>query len=244
MNTTGKLSSPVTETIWYSYSGRKYEGKFPGFFNPEDIPGLNEVAEQIDSIRKEILSKVTDPGTMQPYFNASMVAGEGSWDVLHLIQWGRPNTGAIADLSVTANAMKSIPGLLSLGIAKLSANTEIKPHIGDTNAVIRCHLGIQIPAGLPECGIEVNNETRAWEEGKWIAFCDAHEHRTWNNTSTERYVVIADILYDSFKSEKEEICRNVLSYHMLQHKLQKYPWMKMLPGPLLGLLRRTYKNKV
>ncbi|CAN5147076.1 hypothetical protein BH09BAC5_BH09BAC5_25260 [soil metagenome] len=68
--------------------------------------------------------------------------------------------------------------MLSAGISRLAPHTEIQPHFGDTNMIARCHFGLSIPSGLSECGIQENDKKREWEEGKWLVFCDAHQHST------------------------------------------------------------------
>jgi len=40
------------------------------------------------------------------------------------------------------------------------------PHFGETNGVVGCHLGIDIPGAWPDCGMEVNKEAKICEEGK------------------------------------------------------------------------------
>jgi hypothetical protein len=38
----------------------------------------------------------------------------------------------------------------------------------------------------------VANETRNWEEGKTLIFCDAVEHEAWNRGTTTRTVMVLD----------------------------------------------------
>ena len=56
---------------------------------------------------------------------------------------------------------------------------------------VRCHLGLQIPAG--ECGLRVGKETRRWQEGRSIVFDDFYEHEVWNRTAEDRIVLIVDL---------------------------------------------------
>lgn len=243
MNNSKLNAQSFREQLWYSYSGYKYPGALPAYYDISGISQLQEIGENLLAVHQETTQFILAHGQALPaYFNTSIVEGKGTWNVLHLLSWGKTNTGACDALPVTYSTFSKMPGVLSLGIAALSGNTEVRPHIGDTNAIIRCHLGLIIPSALPSCGIEVNEQQRSWEAGRWLAFCDAHEHKAWNYTEHKRYVLIVDILRDEFISQKADICRNVLSYHKLQATLLKYPWMHRLPGVFLGMLRRRYKK--
>jgi aspartyl/asparaginyl beta-hydroxylase (cupin superfamily) len=67
----------------------------------------------------------------------------------------------------------------------------IEPHTGPTNMRLRCHLGINIPAG--DCGLKVGGETRHWQEGRCLVFDDALRHESWNDTDQPRIVLIVDV---------------------------------------------------
>lgn len=233
----------VPEKIWYAYSGAKYDGILPAYFDPAKIPGLKEFESRHQEINHETELLINGSGDeMQMYFNRSLV--DGDWRVLHLINWGVKNEQVLSRFPVISSLLKQVPLVTSAAISRLQSCSRINPHIGDTNAVVRCHFGLKIPSKLPECGLEVNGEKRSWKEGEWVAFCDAHEHSAWNNSSEARYVLIIDILLPEYESEAEDVCRNVRSILMLQATLQRKPWMRILPGKILGLIRRVYKRSL
>ena len=64
------------------------------------------------------------------------------------------------------------------------------PHCGPTNCRVRCHLGLVTPPG-PR--IRVGNETRAWEQGRFIIFDDSFEHEVWHDGESVRLVLIIDV---------------------------------------------------
>ena len=227
---------------WYSYQGGKYTGTMPAFSDPSKWRWIHESEKIFPAIRIEIenlLSKKNN--VLEPYFNSSLVSANGKWEVVNFYFWGKEikeNCEACPGLNLF---LKSIPGMLTAGVSRLAPHTEIHPHYGDTNMILRCHLGLSIPEGLPNCGIKVKDETREWQNGKWLVFCDAHEHAAWNKTDKFRYILIVDVALPEFAEKKNNIARNVRSLLSLQKKLDKNPRMKKLPGVVLAVMRRWYK---
>lgn len=237
--------STDNEQIWYAFSGTHYTGKFPAFFPEAESAAFKSIAEQRTVILQELDAFLSNKSnTLPSYFNKSLIKGDGNWDVLHFIRWGERIEPNLAAFPQTAALLQRIPGITSAAITRLAAHTTILPHEGDTNAVIRCHLGLRIPALLPDCGMEVNNETTGWYEDKWFCFCDAHKHRAWNNSDQERIVLIADVIHPLFAESFKEVCNNVRSALELQRVEGEFPLVKKLPGPIRGILRRYLKSKV
>jgi ornithine lipid ester-linked acyl 2-hydroxylase len=237
--------SAEKEAIWYAFSGMHYSGNMPAFFPSQESDALNSIIEQRQIIKEELSKFLNKEANVLPsYFNKSLIAGDGNWDVLHFIRWGEPVEKNQIAFPRTAALLNNVPGITSAAITRLGAHTSILPHEGDTNAIIRCHLGLHIPAGLPLCGMEIKNEATSWYEDKWFFFCDAHEHRAWNNSEEDRIVIIADIIHPSYSDQINEVCNNVRSALELQRIESRFPIVKYLPGMLRGLLRRYFKHKV
>lgn len=233
------------EPIWYAFSGKHYSGNMPAFFSLPDSDVFDSLAAQRQVVKEELNRFLREGSNVLPsYFNKSLISGDGNWDVLHFIRWGEYVENNLAAFPKTASLLRNIPGITSAAITRLAAHTTILPHEGDTNAVIRCHLGLQIPAGLPLCGMEVKKEERSWHEDKWFFFCDAYEHQAWNNSDEDRIVIIVDIIHPAYKNQIEEVCNNVRSALELQRTEERFPAVKKLPGLLRGILRRYLKNKV
>ncbi len=227
---------------WYSYKGGEFTGDLPAFFPTDEWKWILESEAKFSVIKSEIEKLLSSKNNiLEPYFNASLVSEKGKWEVVNFYFWGKEeknNCDACPELN---RFLKTIPGMLSAGISRLAPQTSIHPHFGDTNMIARCHLGLSIPTGLPSCGIKVKDETRAWENGKWLVFCDAHQHSAWNQTDQFRYILIVDVVLPRFVNEKKNIAANVQSLLALQKKLDKNPWMKKLPGPFLGVMRQWFK---
>ncbi len=233
--------SDIAVKPWYSYKGGVADSTLPAFFENTGWNWITEGEKQFADFRNEIetlISKKT--GVVQPYFHTSLIQ-QGKWEVVNFIFWTRDNKeNCLACPKLTA-WLKTVPGITTAGVSRLSHGAEIKPHIGDTNMIARCHLGLIIPAGLPDCGITVNGETRAWQEGKFTVFCDAYEHSAWNKTDAYRYVLIVDVVLPRFLHRKKQIAANVQSFLKLQALMERKPWVRKLPGPVLGVVRHFYK---
>ncbi|MCU0434172.1 MAG: aspartyl/asparaginyl beta-hydroxylase domain-containing protein [Bacteroidia bacterium] len=232
------------ESIWYSYSGQKYGGGLPAYTDPHEFAWAVWAEENFARIRSDVENWLNAHGhTLKPYFYGTLVSRPDAWKVEPFYNWGRRNEALCKSIPALDELFGRIPGLTSAAISKLEPGTDIHAHYGDTNAIVRCHFGLQIPGELPDCGLEVNGKQRAWEEGRWLMFCDAHLHRAWNRTPHARYVLIVDVMRPEFEKSKAEICANVLSMHALQALEQKYPVVKKLPGKLRGIIRRMLKRK-
>jgi aspartyl/asparaginyl beta-hydroxylase (cupin superfamily) len=116
---------------------------------------------------------------------------------------------ASAAFPFTVGLLDTIPGLVSAFINVLEPNAAVPPHWGDSNTIMRCHLGLDVPPG--DCGIRVGPETRRWSNGALLAFSDAHEHTSWNATGARRVVLVLDVLLPEYRDRERWICANVLS---------------------------------
>jgi aspartyl/asparaginyl beta-hydroxylase (cupin superfamily) len=226
---------------WYSVKG-EYTGNEPHYYSQEEFSWLNDLEGQFSLIKTELEDYLKFKNdSIEPYFNTDLVTNKNAWKLGVFYFWGERMNEDCDRIPALDNIMNSIPGFLSAGLSILDPNTTIKPHNGDTDAVIRVHLGLNIPSGLPDCGLEVGGEQRSWEEGKTIAFCDAHIHSAWNNTDKARYVLILDVLKPDLIPHQAEICENVHSIMKLQKLDAKYAILRHSPKFLRGIVRQFLK---
>jgi beta-hydroxylase len=68
----------------------------------------------------------------------------------------------------------------------------VVPHRGYQGEFLRCHLGLEVPAG--DCALRVGGEVRRWAEGRSLVFDDRLEHDAWNLTPHERVVLLIDFV--------------------------------------------------
>lgn len=216
--------------IWYSYTLKPYnlKDKEEGFYNNADYEWAEDLKKHYSSIRTEILSYV-DQHELKPYFNKSLLDKQNTWKTDGLLFWGYFIRKNHQHFKTSWQAIKKIPGLVSFSISILEPQSAIKVHNGDTNAIIRVHLPLVVPEGLPNCSFTVNDETRAWKEGEPILFNDAQLHSAQNLSDQRRIVLLIDVIRPEFLNRKTEICAKVLNGLSWQWQTQQYPWVRKLP---------------
>lgn len=231
-----------SKKIWFSYNG-VYKSQHPGFIDNKELPWIQLLEDNFKQIQEELNSFIEQKKKeLIPYFNKNLVQKENTWKVGIFYFWGQKNVENCSLIPRTINLLQTIPGFTSAGISVMDAHTRIKPHYGDTNAMIRVHLGIRIPGGLPECGIKVGQEEKSWKEGELLAFNDAEYHSAWNDTDSERIVLIFDVIRPEFEDQKEEILKNVRSLIRLQQLDTKYSLVSKLPKFIRGIIRKLLIN--
>jgi len=120
--------------------------------------------------------------------------GEG-WKVFGL--FGFPNGEALeggvrACPETAALIARHVPTHGAAGFSLLKPGTRIRPHEGYQGSYLRCHLGLEIPAG--DCALRIEDETRRWEAGQALIFDDRLVHESWNLTAEDRVVLLIDFV--------------------------------------------------
>jgi len=222
---------------WYNIYNvhDEYHGTEPPFANPEDFPWTKEFEANHEAIFNE-LKQYLKAHNLIGYFIKSMVSRENSWKTIPLRTWGIQQFKNQKHFPITYSIIQKYPQILSSSFNLLEAKSSILPHLGDTNTIYRCHLGLEIPAGMPDCAFRVKDEVRPWEKGKWLMFIDSYNHEAYNNSEKDRFIFVVDIVRDEFKNEKEKICATVMTSLFLQKRWQKYTFLKKLSAPTIKLI--------
>ena len=131
---------------------------------------------------------------------------QGDWKQFTLYQRGQKDKENCAKVPKTCELIdKIIPAkTCSRGQIKYSVihpGAHIWPHCGPTNCRIRSHLGLKIPPGLK---IRVAQQTRTWEEGKFIIFDDSFEHEVWHDGNEFRLVLIVDFWHPELTEQQRK----------------------------------------
>lgn len=160
------------------------------FLDPRDFPFVRELEGSWRIVHDELQKLRTDHFLPWP---ERFLYGEG-WDVFALYAFGKRVERNCALCPETTRIVAGISGLTTAGFSSLVGGAHIKPHVGYTNEVLRCHLGIIVP---PDCAIRVGSETRSWEPGRCLVFDDTIEHEAWNRGEQTRVVLLLDFLRDA-----------------------------------------------
>lgn len=214
--------------LWFGVYGKEYPIDEPAFFDPDQFEWSEYLREQYPVI-KEALAPLMELHNqeLQPYFDTVLQDPPLNWKIIGFCFWGKKDKKNLQKYPEIAKILNQIPNLVTCSFNMLEPNSRILPHYGETNAVYRVHLGIEIPAGLPKCGFKVKDEQRAWEEGELLVFLDANKHEAFNNADKRRYVLLLDIMRPEFMHLKRKVCVTSLSVLSLYWVLSKMPKILM-----------------
>jgi aspartyl/asparaginyl beta-hydroxylase (cupin superfamily) len=213
----------------------KYFGNEPFFYNANEFEWTKFIEYNWQIILEELVPYIeTRSPELTPYFHKTLIK-QGNWKTLNLLYWSIQVPENYKKFPKTVQLFEKIPNLVSASFSLLEPHTIISPHHGDTNAIIRCHLGLVIPDTLPSCGMEVGTEKQSWENGKLMLFSDVHEHSAFNNTDHPRYIFLFDVLKQEYASRKLYVCSGVLAQLSLLFLSEKLKIKRLAPRALFIL---------
>ncbi|MDB5768144.1 MAG: Aspartyl/asparaginyl beta-hydroxylase-like dioxygenase [Collimonas fungivorans] len=155
------------------------------FFTPSQFAFTQLLSRHWQAILAECLAL---PGQEFDAWPERQLYNHG-WDVYGLYVGQQPLLENCIFCPHTAELLQQVPGLSHAGFSRLAAGTEISPHVGYSDQVLRLHLGLR--AG-EHCGIRVGAQVRRWIPGECLVFDDTVEHEAWNRGSSERLVLLVD----------------------------------------------------
>ena len=216
---------------WYAYNGGSFKGDEPFFYDTKDFPWVERIESQWQVVRDEMMTLTQEHSDrLVPYANHAMTSKPNKWKTFGFQFWTIESRENCGKCPKTWELIQSIPNSIAGSFNLLEGSSTIKPHRGDTNAIIRCHLGLDVPAPLPECGFRVGDETRSWENGKLLMFCDAQPHTAWNNTKEKRYILLFDVMRPEYARRTKQVSSNVLAAIYLEIAYQRYAFLKRFRG--------------
>lgn len=194
--------------LYYRTDG-PYRGDAPYWYDVEAQPWARRLRAEWRAIRDEYERNVRGGRDgVVPVFNPAGPSVPG-WRSVNFQTYLWRYHRARREYPVTVGLLDEIPGLLSAFINVLEPHSGVPPHQGDSNAIMRVHVGLNVPEG--DCALRVGPEARQCANGAVMAFCDAHDHASWNNTDAQRVVLVLDVLDPAYARRKHWICANVLS---------------------------------
>jgi ornithine lipid ester-linked acyl 2-hydroxylase len=224
-------ASAEEPVLWYEILGGRYAGTEPYFFEPEKFPWTATLRASWRELRDEVEAVLAvDPDRLRPYFSGALVHPPRQWKTIGFYFWKWRLHANCDRYPRTMEILGSIPHLCGASVNVLEPGANIHPHQGDTNAQVKVHLALRIPAGLPECGFQVGPETRAWREGDLLLFCDAHRHTAWNHSAERRLILVLDVIRPEFAARADAICAHVLASSALQLLDDRLAAFRKLPG--------------
>ncbi|MES2762990.1 MAG: aspartyl/asparaginyl beta-hydroxylase domain-containing protein [Bacteroidota bacterium] len=235
----------VSHKLWFSLlHKRPYIGNEPNYPEISEKKGIDELEKKQHVILKE-LDQYLQQFVFESQFNTTMVEKPKTWKVRSLRVWGVEMYEIQKYFPETIKLLNNIDGVINIGFNLLEPGAVIKPHCGDTNAIIRCHLGLIIPEENEKCAIRVNGEIKHWQQGRVIGFTDAYEHEAWNKSDKQRIILLFDVLKPEAAFHKNKICGVVLASLYMQRLGNVFPglyninpaWLYPVSYPLSFVMR-------
>lgn len=222
---------------WFVFFSSNSYFEEPSFYDPKNFEWAKElqrlsfdIAAEVDKILKDRES------SFQPYF-IEKLSGKHGWRTYSFKTWGIDVNKALKTSSTFNYIANNFPQIVSISINLLPAKSKIAPHHGDSNTFYRVHMGVDIPAGLPECGFRVNNEKRPWKPGEILIFNDANNHEAWNDSGADRTIVVFDVLRKEYMKEMVLITTKIRSILILQYLFTKFLRLESAPKWFLRIVR-------
>lgn len=229
---------PTDEKIIYIRPPKEqYNGSLSDFYDAALFPELKILSENWKRIRDEIFKFEKENGSIRQVDTFSPAEIEGNyWSTIFLRNYMWKFYHNMKKFPITSTIIEKIPNCTFATISVLDPKTSIKPHYGDTNGIIRVHLGLSIPGKYPLLGIKVGEEENCWEDGKMLCYPDIKKHEVWNKTEQPRYILILDIVPQAIGDKKIEICRKTLGSQSFIFFYKRFALIRKLPEPLQNLI--------
>ena len=220
------------EIIFVRPPVEEYHGKLSYYYSPDSFPELEPLKKNWRGIRDEVLAIEKEDGGMLTGMNSlspAKVEGEGKWSLIYLVSFRWMFHKNRKKFPFTTSVIDQIPNCVFAGISILPPHTEIKPHYGDTNAIVRTHLSLVVPEPYPTIGIRVGDEERGWEEGELLCFINVQKHNVWNNSDKRRYVLMFDFIPKDLEHRTTEICTKALGSQSFIFFYKRFAFVRLLP---------------
>ena len=176
-----------------------------------EYPFLKILEENWKDVLEELDNLLYDEvASGKPYFSPWHETDiyDGGWDVFGLYAFGEKLESNCSYCPKTTALIEQVPGLVTAGFSALEPETYIKPHVGYTKEVLRCHLGLispkrssnglsrEHPLPLINCGMRVGDIIYTWTPGKAFVFDDTEEHEAFNYGDRSRFILLIDFKRD------------------------------------------------
>lgn len=228
----------ASESDVYFLKETSYSGSHPAFYNSEDFAWVTSIEENYGRIRDEIQDIINGTEKIAPNLNPPYLSSPDAWRNFYFMNFGWFDHKNCLKYPETFKILKGIPDIVFAGVTVLNPKSKVLPHIGETNATIRCHLGLYVPGSRMDCGITVKGESREHHNGKVVMFSDAHLHTTWNNTDEQRVLLVFDVVQKQFAHKADWVCANALAALTIKYIDEKFPLIRPMPQLLLGAFHK------
>jgi aspartyl/asparaginyl beta-hydroxylase (cupin superfamily) len=161
-----------------------------------EFPWVAQLEQRWRQVRQELDAVLVHPEDIPAFHQLSpdqqRISTGDNWKTFAFYVYGNRVDDNCARCPATATLLDGLPGLQNAWFSILAPRYHIPPHRGPTRAVIRCHLGLKVPAEPGRCWLRVDQQICHWQEGRCLVFDDTYEHEVKNDTDEVRVVLFLD----------------------------------------------------
>jgi len=171
-------------------------GDRPTYENDE-FSWTKQLEEATTEIKKEyfdVLNKVVDKLPNLGDVMTDQYHLGRDWKVVFMYMHGQSCDVFRSYFPKTFEALEQINTLETAFFSILQPGKHIPPHTGQTTAVLRCHLPLEVPKDNENCWIRLEDKKYNWQTGKCWVFDDSRDHEVQNNTEDTRPILLLDFL--------------------------------------------------
>ena len=216
-----------------------YNSDEPALYNPNFYPEVKYILDHYAIIKAEVddyINRKFDIAYVNP--GAPQMTYPDSWKNIYFKNYLLKYKIGKKYFPKTYDIIDKNPLITLAGITSLAPKSRLKSHCGETNSIIRCHLGLKVPGKLPELGLKVKGQSVCWEEGGVFAFNDAYQHEAWNESGEYRYVLVFDFIRPEFAKYRVWICAYCLGIEAMRVILEKFRLYEKTPVFIRALITK------
>lgn len=191
---------------------KKYRGGDPVFFDLSHEQWVMEIEANAEKIVKELAPLLAPdfPGLLVN-FDTQFQFPPKIWKGFPFYFNGLKFKKNLSQYPLLAAHLEKIPNMVSASVSVLEPGARLLPHNGNSNGVMRWHMGLKVPAKMPDCGFIIAGKEISWEVGRSFAFCNMEMHSAQNKTKQRRYILMVDIVRPEFLPIKKLICVHTIA---------------------------------
>lgn len=121
------------------------------------------------------------------------IDADKSWRTFMFVSVMRPNETRRSRCPHTAALLRGVAHVVSALCSILDPGKSIPAHEGGYGGILRCRLGLVVPAVNPP-RMRVKGHVHPWREGEHFFFEDRWKHEVINVAPTLRALLIVDVL--------------------------------------------------
>jgi aspartyl/asparaginyl beta-hydroxylase (cupin superfamily) len=224
------------ELVYLRPPKEEYHGALPNFYPPGMFHELDILKENWEAIRDEIMAYEKSRGEITGMDSYSPADTKGTWSTVNLVSYMIYFHKNRKKFPLITKLTDQIPSCTTVTISILHPHTEIKPHYGDTNGVIRAHLGLIVPDPYPIVAMQVGDEVQGWKEGELLFFTIVNRHMVWSKSDKKRYLLLLDFVPEPLRKKQVEICAKTLGSQTYIFLYKRIGLFKYLPEPLADFM--------